>query len=398
MKNENNPEFAESLKSLHHVVTKNYHSEDDLFREYLAIGCKIFNLETGVVSQISDKNYTVLSFSSPMEMFHTGMTFDVKDTYCREVFRTKKTVAVPHVGANEVMCEFPAYKGLQLESFISSPIIVNDTIFGTINFVDRHTRLEGFNELQVELLEIMANTIGRFLESKMIKDKLQNAHDRINQLVGVVAHDLKNPLGNIHSLAEVIQEGVTPEELSDYVRMIKTSSSNTLEMVQNILELSAIESGKIKIVKEPQSVISIVQESWEMIQHIAQKKKISLEISGKDVTVNLDRRRMIQSLSNLFTNAIKFSHPGKKIYVEVKEVHHKVEISVRDEGIGMTPGQIGHLFDPTKTTSTEGTQGESGTGYGLPLVAQIVSYHLGTIDVQSKKGEGSTFSIHLPLN
>jgi signal transduction histidine kinase len=389
-------DFADSLKSLHHVVTKNYHSEDDLFREYLAIGCRIFGLETGVVSQISDQNYTVLSFSSPMEMFSVGMTFDVKDTYCREVFRTKRTVAVPHVGANELMCEFPAYRGLKLESFISSPIMVNDQIFGTINFVDRSTRLQGFDDRQIELLEIMANTIGRFLESKMIKDKLQRAHDRINQLVGVVAHDLKNPLGNIHSLAEVIQEGVTPEELSDYVRMIKSSSSNTLEMVQNILELSAMESGKIKIVKVPHSVVAVVKESWEMIQHLAHKKKITLDLEGVDVSVNLDRRRMIQSLSNLFTNAIKFSHPEKKIHVSVKEINRKVEISVRDEGIGMSQEQIGHLFDPTKTTSTEGTLGEVGTGYGLPLVGQIVSYHLGTIEVHSKIGMGSTFSIQLP--
>ncbi len=398
-------DFINDLKLLHEVVTKNYHSENDLFREYLEIGKRLFHLDTGIVSRIENDVYTILAYSSPLEGLEVGQTFPLEDTYCREVFERRKTVAFPHVGANKKMCNHPVYINMQLESYISAPIYVNGEIFGTINFTDKAIRHEGFDFHQFELIEIMANTIGRFIEAKLIKEELNktneelsDANDKINRLVGVVAHDLKNPLGNVLSLSEMICEETKEEETEEYIKLIKMTSESCLEMVESILNMSAIESGKIQINKSESNLKSLVESSWALIKYLGEKKNISLELEGdENLCVYLDKERIRQTFTNLFTNAIKFSEKGKKIYISWASVDNNVIIKVKDEGVGMTSDQIETDFDPTKTTSTNGTEGEQGTGYGLPLVAKIVSYHDGSIIIDSKKDNGTTFVINLPL-
>lgn len=390
-------ELIDDLKSLHQVITKNYHSENDLFKEYLSVGKRIFQLETGIISRIKDDNYTILSFSSPLDGLENNQTFSLEETYCREVYKAKKTVAIPHIGANAEMCNHPVYINMKLESYISSPIFVHGKIYGTINFTDRSVRLKDFTIHQFELIEIMANTISRFIEAKLTKEKLRSANEMINRLVGVVAHDLKNPLGNIISLSHLIGETTQEEETKEYIDLIKISSESSVEIVESILDMSAIESGKIKINKSENSILNLAKDSWAITKHLAYKKSISCKIEGDDFNISLDYERMKQTLCNLITNAIKFSKENSSIILSWQVNKEKILLQIKDNGVGMTPEQIKFAFDPTKTTSTIGTAGEIGTGYGLPLVAKIISYHDGTINIESNKQSGTTFKIELPI-
>tara|TARA_Y100000768_G_scaffold368401_1_gene332331 strand:- start:2272 stop:3432 length:1161 start_codon:yes stop_codon:yes gene_type:complete len=385
------------LKLLHQAITVNYHSEDELFREYLAIGKKIFKLETGIISRIENNNYTVLAFSSPLEGLEVNQVFQLQDTYCREVFESEKTVAFPHVGAVERMCEHPVYVNMKLESYLSSPIFVKGEIYGTINFTDRTIRHQNFSTQQFELIEIMAKTIARFLESKLIKKELKEANDRINRLVGVVAHDLKNPLGNILSLAEMIEEETNEDETRETVQLLKLASTSSMEMVHSILDMSAIDAGKIKMLKSPNSFLKLIQESWSTVSHMAAKKSISFEMNGDDKVFDFDYQRMKQTFCNLFTNAIKFSYEGSSIKTSWFTKDDHIHISIEDTGVGISPELIVDIFDASKTTSTPGTNGELGTGYGLPLVAKIIKFHKGFIEAESEIDKGSIFKIALPL-
>lgn len=384
------------LKALHQAITKNYHTEQELFNEYLAIGCRIFEMETGIVSSIKGDIYTILAYSSPLEGLSIGLEFALEDTYCREVIAEEKTIAIAAVGQDIKLCEHPVYKNMKLEAYISAPIYVNGNIFGTINFTDRTIKDGGFNRNQLEVLEIMAKATGRFIEAKIYKDNLQSANDKINQLVGTVAHDLKNPLGTISSIVEVIEEEIEDLKLREFLDLIKITSNNSLEMVQSILDMSAIESGKIKIKRSETKLKEVVSLAWNNVKHLATKKDIDLVQDIADIKMNIDQQRIAQSLANLFSNAIKFSPRGSKIKINAKETTDSTIVSITDNGIGMSEKQMASIFDPTKTTSTPGTEGEIGTGYGLPLVAQIIEFHNGKINVTSSPNEGTTFTISFP--
>ena len=385
------------LKLLHQAVTNNYHSEIDLFNEYLLIGKNILKFETGIVSRIKNDSYTVLAFSSPLEGLAIDQVFPLEDTYCREVFRLKQTVAFSHVGSVKKMCEHPVYLNMKLESYISSPIFVNGEIYGTLNFSDRVIRESGFSTHEHELMEIMAKTVGRFLEAKIAKEELQNANAKISRLVGVVAHDLSNPLGNIISLVDMINDEKNEEIKLSYLNMIEKSAFSSMEMIKSILNMNAIENGKIKIVKVENNILELVEESWIQVNYLAEKKRITHKIIGGEYKVMLDRDRMKQVFCNLFTNAIKFSIPESKICIYLKVENNSLIIEVKDNGVGIKEEHIKSLFDATQKTSTLGTDGEMGTGYGLPLVYEIITNHKGTIRVESELNVGSSFVLTLPM-
>lgn len=286
------------------------------------------------------------------------------------------------------------YAGAQLQS----PEGLN---LGTLCVIDPQPMELSAN--QYDVLRSLSRQVMMLLELRYnlsqlssISSDLKNTNDKMNQLVGIVAHDLRNPLGNIHSLAEMIDETTSKNELEEYIRLIKLSSSSCSEMVQNILEMSALETGKIRIQKSMQSVKELFNEAWRTTAHLSEKKSITALVDGDDAQLLVDRQRIIQTLCNLLTNAIKFSHPGSIINFTISADDSQVTLSIRDKGVGMSDKQIRSLFDPTKATSTMGTSGEVGTGYGLPLVAQIVSLHGGIIEVKSEESIGSEFLLKFP--
>lgn len=393
----NDSGMVESLKSLHQVITKNFHSEDELFEEYLALGKEIFGLETGIVSKIEGDKYFVSAFSSPLEGLEVGQMFELKDTYCREVFEAKKTVAFPHVGAVKRMCDHPVYVNMKLESYISSPIFVHGEIYGTINFTDRIAKNKDFDNHQFDLIEIMAETIARFIESKIYKEDLIKAKIRINNLVGVVSHDLKNPIGNILSLGSMIVEETEENETKELVSAILKCGRASMEMINSILDISAIDSGKIQVVKSDNSTNDLVRDSKLLVDHLASKKNIEIVTNGDEFNFEFDFYRLKQSLCNLLSNSIKFSPRNSTITITSKRLGDEAQIAVKDEGVGIDEGLIEDIFDVDKTTSTLGTEGEIGTGYGLPLVSKIINLHGGKITINSEVGSGSTFVITLPI-
>lgn len=365
---------------------------------------------TKIASAICGTSIAVISFvDKDRQWFKSTIGLDAKETpkdvaFCAHAILESSTFVVndatrdPRFVNNPLVTSEPHirfYAGAPLKS-------LEGLNLGTICVIDQKPMqitpeqaevLQSLSRQVMMLLELRYN----LLKMNLVSHELKEANDKINQLVGVVAHDLKNPLGNIYSLTELIEDETSREELDEYIRLIKLSSSNSLEMVQNILEMSAIESGKIQIQKTPQSIHELLKESWNMVAHLARKKAITHVIQGDDAEVSVDRQRIIQTFCNLLTNAIKFSHHGSTINLSIVTEAEKLSLSIKDHGVGMSEAQMKNLFDPTKATSTKGTSGESGTGYGLPLVAQIISLHEGTIDVLSEVGVGTTFVIKLPL-
>lgn len=154
--------FSANLKHLHRINTTEYQSFKALFADCLETGCEIFRLSTGIVSQIQNATYTIRAIKTVLPI-EVEAEFALQDTYCRAVVEDKQTIAYAQVGKLEAMQTHPVYQNLKLESYIGTPIFVRGKIYGTLNFSDTKPRTEGFQPQERELIELMAQSIGRFI-------------------------------------------------------------------------------------------------------------------------------------------------------------------------------------------------------------------------------------------
>ncbi len=225
---------------------------------------------------------------------------------------------------------------------------------------------------------------------------IQILNDKIREFVAIVSHDLRAPIGNILSLIEVLEDDLTTNNVKEVLPTIREVSEHSLEMVNKLLDLTSIESGKVKLRFEKIYLDELIKGAIKHVKVVARNKGIKINVKIQENTeVEVDVFRMRQALINLITNSIKFSNPGSFINIDCSRKKKEVQISVIDFGIGIPEKIMDSLFDKSKHVSREGTNHEKGTGYGLPLVLEILQAHGAKIRVKSKEGLGSTFYFNL---
>ncbi|MEM9908611.1 MAG: response regulator, partial [Cyanobacteria bacterium P01_D01_bin.44] len=178
---ENLRRFSAHLKHLHRINTAHYETYNALFADCLETGCQILGLETGIISQIVDQTYTIRSVRSDLTSLATDDVFALSDTYCAAVVREHRTVAYGQVGEMAEMRSHPVYQTLQLESYLGTPIFVNEQIYGTLNFSSTQVRRKAFTSHEQEIIELMAQSIGRFLAADLAQQQQQQAADALRE-------------------------------------------------------------------------------------------------------------------------------------------------------------------------------------------------------------------------
>jgi signal transduction histidine kinase len=230
--------------------------------------------------------------------------------------------------------------------------------------------------------------------------KLKRLNELKNKFLGIAAHDIKNPISIILTLCEMAKKSGKPLEVSgmDAIQEIINSAEFINDMINNLLDITAIESGTISLSIEKINYTQLVEKNIKMNKMIAGEKGINLTLENNtgNVYLSIDRNKIEQVLNNLIYNAIKFSDSGSEIKVILSKKDNYIKTEVIDEGKGIKADEIGNLFLPFKKTSTKATNNEKGTGLGLAIVKKIVDIHNGEITVKSKSGEGSNFTYYLP--
>ncbi|MBT4258768.1 MAG: hybrid sensor histidine kinase/response regulator [Nitrospina sp.] len=231
--------------------------------------------------------------------------------------------------------------------------------------------------------------------------KLIEADKLKNKFLGMAAHDLRNPLSTIRGFSEILKKESTLSENKDaqeFLSIIHESSEYLLEIVNDLLDYSMIESGNLDLQLKNNSIKDIVENRIKLNQFIAERKNIHIHKSISEVPeIIFDDRRIGQVLDNLLSNAIKFSSSGASVSVEVGTADQNVEVIVKDEGIGISTEDQKKLFHSFPKLSSRPTGGEKSTGLGLAIVEKIVAAHGGFLKVQSELGQGSIFKFYLPL-
>jgi signal transduction histidine kinase len=255
--------------------------------------------------------------------------------------------------------------------------------------------LEDFSALNNELLTAQRELARRNAE-------LTRLNEQKSHLLGVAAHDLRNPLGVIYTCSEYLLDEL--KNLSDdqleMLRSIKGSSDFMLALIEDVLNLARLESGDIELRIEPTDLAQLTSRHVAINRLIAARKNILLDLETEPdlPPINADSRKIEQVLENLISNAIKFSPQKTAVRVALRRDHGAVRIEVCDQGAGIPKAEWKKVFQPFQRTSVRPTRGEKSSGLGLSIAHKIVEAHRGKIWFESEVGKGSTFFVSLPLH
>lgn len=251
------------------------------------------------------------------------------------------------------------------------------------------------------LLEERVNQ--RTLELTKANADLSKADRLKDEFLASMSHELRTPLNGVLGLVEAIREGVygnVPPEFVAPLGDISNSGKHLLSLINDILDLSKAQAGQIELQREAVSVSEMCHASIRMIKEMAQKKgqTIELNLEGAPGCFLADERRFKQILVNLLGNSVKFTPPGGSLGLQVTcdRTQETITFSVWDNGIGIEKSKQELIFQPFQQIDSRLSRHYSGTGLGLALVMKMVELHNGRVELESKEGMGSRFSIHLP--
>ena len=238
------------------------------------------------------------------------------------------------------------------------------------------------------------------LDYSIVEQKLVELNELKNKFLGMAAHDMRNPLTSIRGFSELLLEdkdSLTEEQI-EMLTIISSASDNMLALLSDLLDISAIESGKLSIHFQKGSLQKVIEDTVKINRMVARKKKIRLHTSLFEIPdIDFDEDRIVQVIDNLISNAIKFSPVSSNIYISLKQEENTAKVSVKDEGPGISPEDQSKLSGEFQKLSTRPTGGEKSTGLGLAIVKKILDAHHGTVEVESQVGKGSTFSFKIPI-
>lgn len=283
-----------------------------------------------------------------------------------------------------------------VEIFSSRLSIAFDNVILYQQLQDANTQLEDRVAQRTRAL-MQAN---RRLSAQWLR--LQRANGFKNEILGTVAHDLKNPLGVIlgrtEMLKELISTGASESGVVAQVDHIRDATKRLTTMVDHLISDAMADAFDITIRREPVDVAGLVKEVAEANQPLAVNKQQRISVTAPPNIVTMcDTDRIREAIDNLISNAIKYSPIGGKIDVAVSHEGSDTIVCVSDEGAGLSPEDLGRLFGRFQRLSAKPTAGESSTGLGLSIVKRIVDMHGGEVTAESDgPGKGSTFTITLP--
>jgi len=256
-------------------------------------------------------------------------------------------------------------------------------------------------ELQQANNALEAKVLARTEELQEKNAALEAMNVLKNEFLGIAAHDLRSPIGNIQSLAELLLEShgeISHEECREVAEMIHKLSRGMVSLLNDLLDITTIESGKIDLQPVPVCIKPYIADIQRYHQRLAAHKYIQLvaEVAEPIPAICFDQERIRQVLNNLLSNAIKFSPTHTRVRLTVVPTPQGVEFSVIDQGQGIRLEEQSRLFGAFQRTSAKPTAGEPSTGLGLSICKKIVELHGGTIGVESTVGHGSRFFFILP--
>jgi signal transduction histidine kinase len=322
-----------------------------------------------------------------------------------DVVRTGRAELVPTVTedwleartVNEAHRELLRAAGIA--TLIIVPLVARHEMLGALTLA-RGPGVRSFDVAEEALARDLGLRAALALDSARLYRTARRATRARDEVLGVVSHDLRNPLSAIAMCVRALQES-PPTSAAEREYLLDAISDSTewmKRLIQDLLDVASIEAGRLSIERRPEEVAPIVQRTLAMFDRAAAERGVTLEARVEESlpAVFGDAGRVLQVLANLVGNALKFTDSGGRVDLTVRSRDGEVEFSVRDTGPGIPAEHLPHLFELYWHASV--TTRSRGSGYGLAIARGIVDAHDGRIWVESTVGEGSTFSFSLPAS
>ena len=238
-----------------------------------------------------------------------------------------------------------------------------------------------------------------------IQDKsrqLEIANQHKSEFLANMSHELRTPLNAVIGFSEVLQQGMVGElneKQSEYINYVHTSGSHLLSLINDILDLSKVEAGRMELDVTRFSVAVAIDNALTLVRERATRHGLTLENTLDPAVgeIDADERKFKQILLNLLSNAVKFTPEGGQITVAARTVNDMVEVSVTDSGIGIAPEDCEAVFEEFRQVGQDAERKAQGTGLGLALTKKFIELHGGRVWLTSTLGKGSTFFFTLPI-
>ncbi|APY24865.1 PAS domain S-box protein [Leptospira borgpetersenii str. 4E] len=310
---------------------------------------------------------------------------------------TRSITLIPLFVSNEWF-GFAGFENLKATNVIKEEIFTIRTFVDLISvFLERKNVLE---ELKIhrEKLEVLVNQ--RTEELNFQKEMAEKANKAKSEFLANMSHELRTPLNSIIGFSSLMQLPAEMEKENKYKDLIFHSGVHLLNIINDILDLSRIEAGKLVLNESNFDLKELISTSIEMILGEAITKKIGMTFQcfpkEENFEIKADPKRIRQVILNLLGNAIKFTDPSGEILITLKKLENDYELSIQDSGIGIPQNEIHRIFETFHQVKREDQSAYEGSGLGLPIVKKIVEAHQGSIEVESEPGKGSTFNVFFP--
>ena len=575
--------FSHNLKQLHRLNTTDYQDFEGLFKDYLTTGCHMFGCSTGVVGRVLEESYVIQAVESDIRSLQPQMVFPLEQTFCMATVRQRQTITYQDVSEIENLKTSLLCTQFQLRAYIGTPILIDGEVYGVLGFAGTEARQEPWSDREKETIEMMAQSIGKFISAQKIEQKRQEAEalltqakkelelrvlqrtaeleianyrlqdqlqekeqaqsalqasqdnlkeserrwlsllenvrllvvgfdlegtvDYVNpyfleltgyseaeilqknwfnyvasqdcsssraiyqklardfqaapqfhqeaivtksgdrrkiawnstqlrdlqgnpigmmcigediterqaiekmkdEFISVVSHELRTPLTSVRGSLGLLNSGALadlPEKQAKVIQIATESTEHLVRLVNDILELEKLESGKVKLIIHQIDLGHLISQAIDRVQLTAQKAEIEIERQHIHCSFDGDSGRILQVLTNLLSNAIKFSTPGSTVRLEAsirnvlaedcESIDPQLVFSIQDRGRGIPQDQLESIFERFHQVDASDSRSLGGTGLGLAICRSIVEQHGGKIWVESVFSEGSTFYFSLP--
>lgn len=286
-------------------------------------------------------------------------------------------------------------------SSLTCPLVAMDKPIGFIFFSSREKN--AYQNVHVEVFRQIAGQLSTIVEKARLYQDLIELNQLKNRFLGIAAHDLRNPLTiqkGFTSLLKRMTLGPLNEKQQQALFIVEEACDTMLAMVNDLLDVSAIESGKLDLTLQEVDVPAFMDRVFAANEILASAKQMTIKVELPEAVPQafMDPKRVTQVMNNLISNAIKFSHPGSAITIGVRIIEDDGhEFYVSDEGQGIPQAELPNLFTEFGKLSVRPTGQESSTGLGLAIVKKMVDAHGGRVWAKSEFGKGSTFGFLIPF-